>query len=216
MKKIKAYFLFTGWKYKLGIFLGLPAAVLITGPFCSPYVDRIPLYGYLVIIGLICVEILADQGVFNGIQARRGYKLDFFKTSSEGVQALQWGLTLDMVRRLLTTAVCVALSLLTGAQTADDGIAEYLAIMLAVYITETLGLFISRYTRSLTLCIFTIYGCLPVGIAGFTLVRATPLPVLWVMDAVLALAAAALSVTAVRTAMKKWRLTYFDALDYTD
>lgn len=210
MKRIRAYFLFTSWKYKLGIFLGLPVAVLLLGFAWHQYVDEVSVYGYLVMVGLILAEILTDQGVFNGIQARKGYKLDYLKTSPQGPQALQWGLTLDLVRRLITVAICVGLSLLTGAQAVDGGLAEYLGMLLVVYSAETLGLLISRYTRSVVLCLLTAYGCILVGFAGFTLAWVTPLPWLWAVDAVLALAAAALSLLAVRTAMKKWRRTYFD------
>lgn len=210
MKRIRAYFLFTGWKYKLGIFLGLPAAALLLGIVWRRQHAEVPIYGYLVMAGLIFVEILSDQGVFNGIQARRGFKLDFFKTSYEGALLLQWGLTLDLVRRLLTAAICVGLGLLTGAQTADGGAAEYLGILLAVYSAETLGLFLSRYTRTTVLSVLTAYGGILAGVAGFTMAWVTPPPGLWVVDAVLALMSAALSVLAVRTAMKKWRQTYFD------
>ncbi len=210
MNRIRAYFLFTSWEYKLGIFLGLPLAVLAGGLAWHKYIYTISIYGYLVMIGLILVEIFTDQRVFNGIQARKGYKLDYLKTSFQGPCILQWGLTIDLARRFLTVAVCIGLSLLTKAQTADGGIAEYLGMLLAIYSAETLGLFISRYTRSLILCMFTAYGCATVGLAGFSLVCMLPPLGLWVTDTTLALAAMLLSLLAVRTAMKKWRQTYYD------
>lgn len=210
MKRIRAYFLFTSWKYKLGIFLGLPAAVLGGGLVWHQSVDAVPVYGYMVMIGLIMAEILSDQLVFNGIQAQRGYKLDYLKTSPQGPCILQWGLIVDLIRRLLTAAICVGLSLLTKAQAADSGIAEYLGMLLAVYSAETLGLLISRYTRSLVLCMFTAYGCVVVGAAAYSLAWTLPLPWLWVVDVVLAITAALMSLQVVRIAMKKWRRTYFD------
>ena len=210
MKRIRAYFLFTSWKYKLGIFLGLPVAALCGGLAWHRYINAISIYGYLVIAWLILAEILTDQMVFNGIQAQDGYKLDYLKTSLRGPDTLRWGLIIDLVRRLLTAAICVGLSLLTKAQTADEGIAEYLGMLLAVYGAEALGLLISRYTRSMVLCMFIIYGCIAVGAAGFSLAWALPLPWLWVADAALALTAILLSLQAVRIAMKKWRRTYSD------
>ena len=37
--------------------------------------------------------------------------------------------------------------------------ARGLGLVLAVFSLETLGLFISRFTRSILLCLYTAYGC---------------------------------------------------------
>lgn len=209
MESIRSYFTFTGWKYKLGIFIGLPAAVLALGLIWRQYVGAPKIYRYFAMAGVIFAEIMTDQVVFNGIQARRGYKLDFLKTSSRGPQILCQGLTVDLVRRLLTAALCARLSLSVWVLKGEW--ARYLGMLLAVYGAETLGLWISRRTRSVTLCVFIAYGSILLGLAGSFLTQTVSLPGLWAADGFLALAALLLSLLTVRAAMARWRQTYYDS-----
>lgn len=209
MEKIRSYFTFTGWKYKLGIFIGLPAAVLALGLIWRQYVGALKIYPYFAMTGVIFAEIMTDQAVFNGIQARRGYKLDFLKTSMRGPQILRQGLTVDLVRRLLTAALCVRLSLPVWVLKGEW--AKYLGMVLVVYGAEALGLWISRRTRSVTLCVFIAYGSILLGLIGFFLIQAVPLPGLWAVDGLLALAVLLLSLLTVRAAMASWRQTYYDS-----
>ena len=89
MKKIKMYLLFTGWRYKLGIFLGLPLAALALGLLWNSRLEWLG-YGYMLTAVLIFFEVIADQAVFAGIQSQRGYKLDYLKTSPLGHGMLDW------------------------------------------------------------------------------------------------------------------------------
>lgn len=210
MKGIRAYLLFTSWRYRLGIFLGLPAAVLAAGLFFR-LSDGGFVFAYLIITGIVLVETMGDQKMFNGIQSRRGYRLDFLKTSSVGQRILFQGLAGDLVRRLLTVAFCVATGWMARALAAGSGWAEYLGMTLAVYFAEVLALFISRFTRSVMLCLFIAYGCITVGLGLFVLVSSISAPGIWIADGLLALTAAIASVLAVRTGMRRWRLTYSDS-----
>lgn len=209
MKRIKAYLLFTSWRYKLGIFLGLPLAVLAGGLFWGHW-GVVSGFGFLMVPGMIFAEVMTDQGVFNGIQAKRGYKLDFLKTSPLGEKILFYGLTGDLVRRLLTAVVCIGIAWTVKVLAVESGWAGCLGMALAIYIAEALGIFISRFTRSVILCLFTAYGGILAGGGLFGLIVILSTPGLWVMDGLLVLSAAALSVLVVRTGMKKWRRTFSD------
>lgn len=209
MKRIRAYLLFTSWRYRLGIFLGLPAAAL-AGGLLWHYFDLKVGFGFLVVTGIIFAEIMMDQGIFNGIQSRRGYKLDFLKTSPAGQGILFQGLSGDLARRLLTAAVCVGVGWAVKVMAVGKGWAVCLGMVLAVYFAEVLGLFISRFTRSVLLCLFISYGSIAAGIILYILVGSISSPALLVVDGLLALAAAAMSVLTVQTGMKKWRQTYSD------
>lgn len=210
MKRIRAYLLFTSWRYKLGIFLGLPAAVLAGGLLWHHF-QMLSLFGSLMINGIIFVEIMADHGVFNGIQSKHGYKVDFLKTSPAGQGILFQGLLGDLVRRLLTAMVCTGIGWAAGVLETKNGWAGYLGMVLAVCFSETLGLFLSRFTRSVVLCIFVVYGSIAVGNILYVLIEGISAPGLWVADGLLALATAAMSVLVIRTGMKRWRKTYLDA-----
>jgi len=209
MRRIRAYLLFTSRGYKLGIFLGLPVAVLAGGLFWRHF-DAAPLFGYLMTAGIIFVETMMDQGVFSAIQSKGGYKLDFLKTSPAGREMLFQGLSGDLARRLLTAAVCIGIGRALKVLAVEGGRAGCLGIVLAVYFAEVSGLFISRFTRSVILCLFTAYGGIAVGMLLYALVDNVSLPELWAVDGALALAAAAMSVTVARTGMKRWCQTYSD------
>ncbi|MDE6675488.1 MAG: hypothetical protein K2K19_11895, partial [Acetatifactor sp.] len=167
-------------------------------------------FGFLMAAGIIFAEVITDQGVFNGIHAKRGYKLDFLKTSPLGEKILFYGLTGDMVRRLLTAAVCIGIARAVKVLAAESGWAGCLGMTLAIYVVEVLGIFISRFTRSVILCLFTAYGCILAGWGLFGLIGILSAPGLWVMDGLLAVATAVLSLLVVRTGMKKWRRTFSD------
>lgn len=209
MKRIKAYLLFTSWRYKLGIFLCLPAAVLAGGMFWGNW-GVVSGFGFLMEAGIIFAEVMTDQGVFNGIHSKRGYKLDFLKTSPSGEKILFYGLAGDLVRRLLTAAVCIGIAWAVNVLAVESGWAGCLGMVLAIYVAEALGIFISRFTRSVILCLFTAYGSIVVGVGLFSLTGILSVWGLWVMDGFLVLSAAALSVLVVRTGMKKWRRTFSD------
>lgn len=209
MKRIKAYLLFTSWRYKLGIFLGLPLAVLVGGLLWGHW-GVVSGSGFLMAAGIIFAEVMTDQGVFNGIHSKRGYKLDFLKTSPLGEKILFYGLAGDLVRRLLTVAVCIGIAWAVNVQAVESGWAGCLGMVLAIYVAEALGIFISRFTRSVILCLFTAYGSIVVGEGLFSLAGILSVWGLWVMDGLLVLSAAALSMLVVRTGMKKWRRTFFD------
>ncbi len=196
MRQIRAYLLFTGWRYKLVMFLGLPGAVLAggwlwrsftvvssdgggPGFYLFSHLSGSEGFRILTAMLLIFTEILSDQAVFNGIQSKRGYKLDFLKTSPRGREILWQGLTGDLVRRMLTAAACACAVWVTKVLTLDGGLARGLGLVLAVFSLETLGLFISRFTRSILLCLYTAYGCAAAGVILLILVSELPVSWLW-------------------------------------
>ncbi len=210
MERIRAYLLFTSWRYRLGIFLGLPAAVLAGGLLWHGFL-LVSVFSYLMITGMIFAETITDRWIFNGIQSKRGYKLDFLKTSPAGPRFLFQGLSGDLVRRLLMAMVCIGIGWAIRVLDTEDGWAGYLGLVLTVYFSEMLGLFLSRFTRSIILFMFVAYGSITVGNILYVLLGNISASGLWAADGLLALAAAAMSVLIVRTGMRKWRNTYSDA-----
>lgn len=209
MKKIKMYLLFTGWRYKLGIFLGLPLAALALGLLWNSRLEWLG-YGYLLTAILIFFEVIADQAVFAGIQSQRGYKLDYLKTSPLGHGMLRCGLAGDLVRRFLTAALCVGICGSRGILKTENSLADAVGILLTIYFTETLTLFLSRYVRSAALCVCIAYGGITVGAILLSVINTFSAWGVWLADILLTLAAVAVSVLTVRTAMKKWRRTFSD------
>lgn len=210
MKKIRAYLLFTSWRYKLGIFLGLPVAAFLLGLLFWGSRWGVLVYGYILTAILIFFEIIADQAVFAGIQSQRGYKLDYLKTSPLGCKMLWWGLTGDLVRKFFTAALCVSICGGMGVLKAESGFAGVMRILLTIYFTETLTLFLSRYTYSAMLCVWIAYGGIVAGVMLLSVINAIPIQGVWLADGLLALGAVAVCVLTVRTAMKKWRRTFSD------
>lgn len=210
MKRIKAYLLFTSWRYRLGIFLGLPVGLLAVGLLWKSRFADISIYGYSMMAILLLMELMADQGVFNGIQSARGYKLDFLKTSREGLWVLRQALMGDLARRFLTAAACIALGRVAKFLAAGGGLAGDLGMLLAIYVTQALGLFLTRYVRSVSLCVLISYGCIFIGELLLVLLASVSVPMLWGMDVALAVLSALASLLVVRTAVKKWKQTYFD------
>lgn len=209
MKKIKMYLLFTGWRYKLGIFLGLPLAALALGLLWNSRLEWLG-YGYMLTAVLIFFEVIADQAVFAGIQSKRGYKLDYLKTSPLGHGMLRCGLVGDLVRRFLTAALCVGICGSRGILKTENSLADAVGILLTIYFTETLTLFLSRYVRSAALCVCIAYGGITVGAILLSVINTFPAWGVWLADILLTLGAVAVSVLTVRTAMKKWRRTFSD------
>lgn len=209
MKKIKMYLLFTGWRYKLGIFLGLPLAALALGLLWNSRLEWLG-YGYMLTAVLIFFEVIADQAAFAGIQSQRGYKLDYLKTSPLGHGMLRCGLAGDLVRRFLTAALCVGICGSRGILKTENSLADAVGILLTIYFTETLTLFISRYSKSAMLCVWIAYGGMVIGVILYAAICMIPARGIWLADVLLALAAAAVSVETVRIAMKKWRRTFSD------
>lgn len=209
MKRIRAYLLFTSGRYKLGMFLGVPVAVLAGGLYWRHAKLALEV-GFPVAAGLIFIEIITDQGVFNGIQSSKGYKLDFLKTSPTGRKILFYGLLGDLIRRLLTAVICIGTAWAVKVLAAESGWAGCLSMALTIYVAGTLGIFISRFTRSAVLCVCVAYACIAAGMILLLLIGIASTPGLWIMDVMLGLAAVAVSVLVVRTGMIKWQQTYSD------
>ena len=188
--------------------MGLPVAVLAGGLLGRHF--GAAWFRILMAMGMILVEVMADQGVFNGLHSKRGYKLDFLKTSPLGMNIFFYGVTGDLARRILTTAACVGIGWAVKALAVESGWAGCLGMALAIYVAEELGIFISRFTRSVSLCVYTAYGCFAVWVGLFILIGILPAPGLWVMDGLLAAAAVAVSMLVVRIGMKRWRRTFSD------
>lgn len=219
VKKIKGYLLFTSLVYRIIMFGVLPlvfgggyiaaAAVKMDGAFLLTMILMIPTL-------LVLMEIFADNWMFGGIQDRDGAKMDFLKTSPKGMKLLENALVLDLVRRLVTLSVIMAVCFLAnmamgiemfgGDAVKEAGVLAGLA--LASYTLSVLGTLITRF--------FSWFwgNCLVGNVAMYVnmfccggLLRTEKLIAL---NCVFALLAAGATVLAVKAAMGRVRGGYYD------
>lgn len=216
-KVIKSYLVFTSFLYRLAIFVILPLAMLAISIALSMGMGRKSYFvtPYLIPVFLIMVEVVADNWMFGGIQAKYAERMDVLRTSGRGMKVIKDALALDLIRRLLSmagiTALCLlAETLLMGGTAA--GVIETVPILLGMlffcYDLSVLGTLAARFGT------FVWINCL-IGYAGVVAGTwggvAMSLPERGVVPAiVLAVLAVPVSALTVRAAMKKVRGGYYD------
>lgn len=219
VKKIKGYLLFTSLVYRIIMFGVLP--LVFGGGYIAATVVIKDVPALLTIILLIptlllLIEIFADNWMFGGIQERDGAKMDFLKTSPEGMKLLENALVLDLVRRLVTLsmimAVCFLANMAMGIEMfGGDAVKEagvLAGLALASYTLSVLGTLITRF--------FSWFwgNCLVGNVAMYVnmfccggLLRTEKLIAL---NCVFALLAAGATVLAVKAAMGRVKGGYYD------
>lgn len=219
VKKIKGYLLFTSLVYRIIMFGILP--LVFGGGYIAATVVIKDVPALLTIILLIptlllLIEIFADNWMFGGIQERDGAKMDFLKTSPEGMKLLENALVLDLVRRLVTLsmimAVCFLANMAMGIEMfGGDAVKEagvLAGLALASYTLSVLGTLITRF--------FSWFwgNCLVGNVAMYVnmfccggLLRTEKLIAL---NCVFALLAAGATVLAVKAAMGRVKGGYYD------
>lgn len=216
-RKIKSYFVFTSFPYRMAIFVILPLAMLAIVGLISMGMERKSYFFTPVLIPLflIVIEVVADNWMFGGIQAKHAEKMDVLRTSGRGMEMIKDALALDLIRRLLSmagvTAICLLAEMLLMGGTAA-GVFEIMPMLLSMlflcYDISVLGTLAARFGS-------VVWINYLIGYAGFFLGILGSAAVSWqrggVVSAImLAVLAVPMSVLTVRVAMKKVRGGYYD------
>ncbi len=212
--RVRSYLVFATRGYKIVMLIVLPIFLLAVD-FIAAVVFRgsaMPAY----IMLLIMAEVMSDNWYLGGIQEKNSQKIDYLKTSARGRQIMKSALIMDLVRRLVFLVVIAGVSwLFTIIFTAGEGVRakpglwEVLLVALLVYTLSLLGIFLCRFFSYLWVNLLAAYVGAIVGVVIFLIAAGGFLPVL-LMDAVLGILGAGLSVLAVKTAMLKVEGSYYD------
>lgn len=206
-KKIKSYLVFTPFVYRIVVFIVIPVLSMWLGVYA---VSRFGEMGELRVVPAVMLltlaEIISDNWLFSGIQAKESEKMDFLKTSGRGMEMMQNALILDLLRKFLTVlaviTVCYLLSGMSGG---------LLYVVLVSYTVSALGTFLSRYggTLWINVCIgqfamaLEIVCLLCVFLSGLSEFMAA-FDLLFLVFGIL------ISVLIVRKAMQKVKGGYYD------
>lgn len=216
-RKIKSYFVFTAFCYRLVIFVILPLVMLAFSSLLSMLMGEKSYFVtlFLVPLFLIIIEIAADNWMFGGIQAKGAEKMDFLRTSKRGMGMMEDALTLDLIRRLFSMAGITLLSFLAEALLMGGTAAEgfkmtpvLLSILFFCYDISVLGTLIARFATDIWINFLVGYAGFFVGLLGIMAARLTE----WGAAPAIVFAALAvpLNILTVKTAMKKVRGGYYD------
>ena len=137
-KKIKRYLVFTPFAYRIAVFLVMPVLLAGIGVYTGSRWGEPGLFP--VGIFLTMAEIISDNWLFSGLQAKEAEKMDFLKTSGLGMEILRDALILDLLRKFLTAWV-----ILTFCDLLLNISGSLLYIVLISYAFSVLGTFLARY-----------------------------------------------------------------------
>lgn len=220
MRRIcKSYLVFTGFGYRLVIFwlvplllLGIQAAAVFLGGNLSIILPLI----------MASIETMADSWFLGGIQSKDAAKMDFLKTSAEGMRVLKTAMIMDFLRRFVSMAVvfllCCGIARLGGgkASAIPPALKNGLLVfpLLFGYTFSVLATLVGRFSVFFWINMLVSY---PIPILGAVSMVILSEPVYMDMAVLFDIALAALGillvVLAVRTAMKKVEGSYYDESD---
>lgn len=164
-RKIKSYLAFTSLFYRIIVFVLLP--LVAVGLYCLVGSINAGVGLIFVMELLIVAEIFFDTWLFGGIQSKESEKLDYLKTSSQGMEVIKNALQMDLIRRLLTAAGIFAVCYLVGDFHGSS--VQEVAILLypipVSYTISVLGVFLARYEGGMWInmaigYVATIFGLL--------------------------------------------------------
>lgn len=230
--RIKSYLVFTGLWYRIAVYLLAPLAMVGLGLWVEAMIGESGAGMVIVTVLLPTVEIVSDNWLFGGIQAKDSMKLEFLKTSGRGMDVYKSALWMDLLRKFLSALGTVALWLLaagwlaggSAAGTADGagtlgkgvysnavnayGMGVLLYFVLLTYFASTLGTFLSRFGDMLWLNMLIGYGSFYLTALGLIMLNMADCII--VIDIICAILDVFISVLAVRTAMKRMEGSYYD------
>lgn len=218
MRRIcKSYLVFTGFGYRLVLFwlvplllLGIQAAAVFLGGNLSIILP-------LVMAG---IETMADSWFLGGIQSKDAAKMDFLKTSAEGMRVLKTALIMDFLRRFVSMAVvlllCCGIARLGGGKaSAIPPVWKYTFLLFPLlfgYTFSVLATLVGRFSGFFWINMLLAYPIPILGAISMYLIQSESvfMDMAALFDIALAALGILLVVLAVRTAMKKVEESYYD------
>lgn len=117
---LQSYLVFTSLIYRIVMFIIVPivmigAVLCIGGAFGGIGISNLfhlPGTAVCIVVMMLLpmVEIISDNWMFGGIQSKNADKLDYLKTSSIGMLVLRRALFVDLLRKFLSAAVITGVS----------------------------------------------------------------------------------------------------------
>ncbi len=217
-KKIKSYLAFTSPLYRIAVYLLVPAGMVGIGLWAGGTFGEMGVMFTAVL--LPAAEILSDGWFLGGIQNKDAVKLNYLKTSGQGMKMLRTALIVDLIRKFFTALGTILVCYLflragrawdeidisfsrvgmIGTSAWEEG-AVLLYFVLFSYLTSVLGTFFSRYSGTLWMSMVIGYGAMQ--FASLCMLLLIFLNYIVVIDVFFCMISLGVSVLAVRVAMKK-------------
>lgn len=222
MKRIlKSYLVFTSLIYRIVMFIIMPLVMIVVafwigsgfGNTGTTTLKTVP--GIVICMLLPLVEIITDNWVFGGIQSKDAYKLDYLKTSSAGMQVMRNALSIDLLRKFLSAVgiTSVSYGLIYWGLMHDstivlmeDDLKLLPCAVLVSYFFSVLGTVLARYGSMVWLNVMIAYLLEFITLVCINVLMECPV----VYCFLLGILDVAISILAVRIAMKKVEGSYYD------
>nr|WP_300789803.1 hypothetical protein [uncultured Acetatifactor sp.] len=230
--RMKSYLVFAGARYRLAVYLLMPAVLLGIGLWVEGKLGsgNGGVGAIVVTVLLPMAEISSDNWLFGGIQAKDSMGLEYLKASGRGMGILKNALWMDLARKFLSALGIIALHRLAaalawgweagGAPGSRPGIAHswpgnagsavgvLLYFVLVAYIVSALGTFLSRFGDMFWMNLLISYGA--VFLAAFALMLLNLAEHIFIIDIMCMALGVAVSVLTVQVAMKRVERSYYD------
>lgn len=218
MRRIcKSYLVFTGFGYRLLTFWLMP--LLLLG-IQTAAVSMGKNFSIILPLAMASMEAMADSWFLGGIQSKDADKMDFLKTSAEGMRVMKTALIMDFLRRFVSMTVvfllCCGIARLGGGKTSAilpvDKIELLVFPLLFGYTFSVLATLVGRFFSLFWINMLVAYPIPILGSVTMYLILSEPVyvSVTALFDIVLTVLGILLVVLAVRTAMKKVEESYYD------
>lgn len=114
---MKSYLVFAGARYRLAVYLLMPAVLLGIGLWVEGKLGsgNGGVGAIVVTVLLPMAEISSDNWLFGGIQAKDSMGLEYLKASGRGMGILKNALWMDLARKFLSALGIIALHRLAAA-----------------------------------------------------------------------------------------------------
>lgn len=168
--RIKGYLVFTSLMYRVLVYFIVPVFMAGIVFVCGGTLEgAIPI---VVSVFLSAAEIVCDNWLFGGIQAKDAERLDYLKISQKGRGIMKNALCMDIARKLLTAiiviGICYVVPLwprggsgyvtLWAAGTTEAIWATYIHAVAISWFGSLLGAFIARYGSTVWMNAMVGYG----------------------------------------------------------
>lgn len=218
MRRIcKSYLVFTGFGYRLLMFWLMP--LLLLG-IQTAAVSMGKNFSIILPLAMASMEAMADSWFLGGIQSKDADKMDFLKTSAEGMRVMKTALIMDFLRRFVSMTVvfllCCGIARLGGGKTSAilpvDKIELLVFPLLFGYTFSVLATLVGRFFSLFWINMLVAYPIPILGSVTMYLILSEPVyvSVAALFDIVLTVLGILLVVLAVKTAIKKVEESYYD------
>lgn len=218
--KLKSYLVFTSLMYRVLVYFIVPIFMAgIVFVYGGALGGAVPI---VISVLLSAAEIVCDNWLFGGIQAKDAERLDYLKTSERGNKIMRNALRMDIVRKLLTALIVLGICFvvpiwskggkgyiaLQASGTTEALLSTYSYAVAISWCCSIFGIFIARYGSMVWTNAMVGYGVamLETGLWSIS----GRMKNLWGYSLFYILVGVAFSVLCVKAAMKRMEDGYCD------